>query len=97
MFPVSDQERIIFIVGTKPGQAMCTTDQRTRVGRKYYPAATIQQFLDEIAKNHSIVEVCADPKFPGVTTIYRWLSTDPVFAAEYEKSVQLAAASQLQL
>jgi hypothetical protein len=73
---------------------MCTTEQRTRVGRKFYPQATIVQFLEEIAKNRSITEICEDPKFPGVTTIYRWLGSDEQFAADYKDAVAKSVKAQ---
>ncbi|MFM0162900.1 hypothetical protein PQR39_21110 [Paraburkholderia sediminicola] len=66
---------------------------RAAAGVKYYPKPTIDDLLKEFSKNRSIREVCADPKFPSMATVYRWLAEDPEFAADYAEAVRVASGN----
>lgn len=72
------------------GKCIMRNFQQAGSSFKLYPKHVIDDLLKEFSKNRSIRDVCADPKYPSVATVYRWLAEDRDFAAAYAEAVKVS-------
>lgn len=62
------------------------TFQRRTLGRRYYPAATVDLLLTEVAKGRSVVAICEDRQFPAASSFYSWCASDTGLQVQYERA-----------
>jgi hypothetical protein len=44
----------------------------------------VEELLDRIASGkESLMEICRDPRMPGLSTVYDWIECDPEFAGRF--------------
>jgi hypothetical protein len=69
-----------------------------RPGQVRYSPEIVEAFLAELMASRDLVEVCADPGMPSLTTINRWIATDrDGFAARYRAAREVGRLRKAQV
>lgn len=56
-----------------------------------YSPLVADSICEELVKGRSLLQISADPDFPGETTVYRWLEEHKEFREKYARARELQA------
>ena len=56
-----------------------------------FSQAVANEICERIADRESLRSICKDAKFPGLTTVFKWLSENEEFANQYARARELQA------